>query len=122
MFGYAATNRSTRYAPAVAAGLILLDLFSPAAAAARPNVSAGIGNAAGALATDDARHAAVGKPDRNRAAALTSHLPWAAPVGHRQPRRDEVPPKKTLSAREPDQQLQQLLDLDIDRKLIICRC
>lgn len=52
---------------------------------------------------------------RNRSMALTSRLPWAAPVGHRQPRRDDVP---HLSAWERQQQQ---LDHELDRKLIICR-
>lgn len=39
--------------------------------------------------------------------------PWPAPNGHRQPRAADVPPGANLSA--------DLLELEIDRKLRICR-
>ena len=48
----------------------------------------------------------------------TSHLPWLAPVGHRQPRLSEVPQADAVSAWE---RKQQQLDRELDRKLIICR-
>jgi hypothetical protein len=48
----------------------------------------------------------------------TSHLPWLAPVGHRQPHRTEVPQSEAVSAWERQQQQ---LDQELDRKLIICR-
>jgi hypothetical protein len=53
-----------------------------------------------------------------RSIALTSRRPWLAPVGHRQPRRAEVPQSEAVSAWER-QQLQ--LDRELDRRLIICR-
>jgi len=48
----------------------------------------------------------------------TSHLPWLAPVGHRQPSRADVPRSETLSTWEREQQQR---DQMLDRKLIICR-
>jgi len=54
----------------------------------------------------------------SRSTALTSHLPWLAPAGHRQPHRADVPQGETLSTWE--QRLQQL-DQELDRRLIICR-
>jgi hypothetical protein len=50
--------------------------------------------------------------------ALTSRLPWRAPVGHRQPHRAEVPQSDAVSAWERQQQQ---ADHELDRKLIICR-
>lgn len=49
---------------------------------------------------------------------LTSHLPWLAPVGHRQPRQADIPQNEVLSAWERDQQHG---DDELDRKLVICR-
>jgi hypothetical protein len=49
---------------------------------------------------------------------LTSHLPWLAPVGHRQPHRADVPQSKADSAWERQQHE---FDQKLDRKLIICR-
>jgi hypothetical protein len=54
---------------------------------------------------------------RNRALKLTSRRPWLAPVGHRQPRRDEVAPSEVVSTTEHQQQL----DQELNRKLKICR-
>lgn len=56
---------------------------------------------------------------KNRAPiVLTSRLPWLAPVGHRQPRRADIPQHEAGSAGE---QQQRQLDREFDRKLIICR-
>jgi|ERR1700751_4816272 hypothetical protein len=55
---------------------------------------------------------------RNASVALTSHLPWRAPVGHFQPRRDEVPQSEEVSNWERQQQQ---FNNEVDRKLIICR-
>jgi hypothetical protein len=55
---------------------------------------------------------------RNASLAPTSHLPWLAPVGHRQPHRAEVPQGEDVSAWERQQQQ---LDQELDRKLTICR-
>lgn len=52
------------------------------------------------------------------AASVTSHSPWLAPVGHRQPKRDDVPQAELLSSWERQQQD---LDVELDRKLVICR-
>ena len=82
-------NRLTSIAAAAAAGVILLGPLSPAAAS-----------------------------DQNSPAVLTSHLPWLAPTGHRQPTRADVPQDELLSAWEREQQV---LDAELDRKLIICR-
>jgi hypothetical protein len=50
--------------------------------------------------------------------ALTSHSPWLAPVGHRQPRKIDAPQNEVLSAWERQQQREAE---ELDRRLIICR-
>ena len=108
----ATTKRSTGYAAAVAASVVLFALLSPTTATAQQDrVSALTDLSVGAAVKNANSHVAVATPDRNGATALTSHLPWLAPVGHRQPRREDVPRERQ----------QQLLDKGIDRKLIICR-
>jgi hypothetical protein len=47
-----------------------------------------------------------------------SHLPWLAPVGHRQPHQADVPQHEAVSAWERQQQQ---ADQELDRRLIICR-
>jgi hypothetical protein len=84
------TKHSTSVAAAVAAGVVLFSLLSPAMAAS----------------------------DQNNPAVLTSHSPWLAPIGHRQPARADVSQNEVLSAWERQQQL---LDAELDRKLLICR-
>jgi hypothetical protein len=84
------TKHSTSVAAAVAAGVVLFSLVSPAMAAS----------------------------DQNSPAVLTSHLPWLAPTGHRQPTRTDEPQDQVLSAWERQQQE---LDAELDRKLVICR-
>jgi hypothetical protein len=84
------TKHSTSVAAAVAAGVVLFGLLSPARATS----------------------------NQNSPAVLTSHLPWLAPTGHRQPRRADAPQDEVLSAWEREQQD---LDVELDRKLIICR-
>jgi hypothetical protein len=84
------TKHSTSVSAAVAAGVVLLSLLSPALAAS----------------------------DQNNPAVLTSHSPWLAPIGHRQPTRADVPQTEVLSAWERQQQD---LDVELDRKLLICR-
>jgi hypothetical protein len=49
---------------------------------------------------------------------LAAHLPWLAPVGHRQPRQADLRQHEAVSAWE---RLQRQADQDLDRKLIICR-
>jgi hypothetical protein len=83
------TKRSSRVTAGFAAGVILLSLISPAGAAGAQDAS-----------------------------ALTSHSPWLAPVGHRQPTRADVPRNEMLSAWERQEQVR---DTELDRKLIICR-
>jgi len=82
------TKHSSRVIAGFAAGVILLSLISPAGAAGPQDAS-----------------------------ALTSHSPWLAPVGHRQPARADVPQNEMLPAWEHQQQV---LDAELDRKLIIC--
>ena len=82
-------NRLTSVVAAVVAGVALFGLLSPAAAS-----------------------------DQNSPAVLTSHSPWLAPIGHRQPTRADVPQNEVLSAWEREQQV---FDAELDRKLIICR-
>jgi hypothetical protein len=82
-------NRLTSVAAALVAGVGLLGVLSPAAAS-----------------------------DQNSPAVLTSHLPWLAPTGHRQPTRADVPQDEVLSAWEHRRPRS---DADLDRKLIICR-
>ena len=83
------SNRSTGFATVLVASAVLLSLLSPAAAS-----------------------------DQNSPAVLTSHSPWLAPTGHRQPTRADVAENVPLSAWEREQQR---LDAELDRKLIICR-
>ena len=82
-------KRSSRFAAVVTTGLVLSGLLSPATAS-----------------------------DQNSPAVLTSHSPWLAPTGHRQPTRADVPQNEILSAWGREQQV---LDAELDRKLIICR-
>jgi hypothetical protein len=82
-------NHSANVAVALVAGVALFGLLSPAAAS-----------------------------DQSNPAILTSHSPWLAPVGHRQPARADVPQGELLSMWEREQQV---LDVELDRKLVICR-
>jgi hypothetical protein len=89
MSSIAILKRSTRFAVAVVASGVLFGLLSPATAS-----------------------------DQNSPAGLTSHSPWLAPTGHRQPARADVPQNEILSSWE---RKQQVLDAQLDRKLLICR-
>lgn len=78
----------------------------------------------GLLSSANANDAAI-FPDRlisgtadHASKVLTSHLPWLAPVGHRQPHRADAPQSEAVSEWERQQQR---LDRQLDRKLIICR-
>ena len=82
-------NHSASVVAALVAGVALFGSLSPAAAS-----------------------------DQNNPAVLTSHSPWLAPIGHRQPTRADVPEAEVLSTWERQQQD---LDVELDRKLIICR-
>jgi hypothetical protein len=78
--------------------------------------SSGVAFAAGVILLSLISAAGAGGPQD--ASALTSQSPWLAPVGHRQPTRADVPQDEMLSAWERQQQV---LDAELDRKLIICR-
>ena len=82
-------NHSASVVAALVAGVALFGSLSPAAAS-----------------------------DQNNPAVLTSHSPWLAPIGHRQPARADVPQNEVSSTWERQQQD---LDVELDRKLIICR-
>jgi hypothetical protein len=56
--------------------------------------------------------------DQNSPVVLISHSPWLAPTGHRQPTRADVPQNEILLSWEREQQV---LDAELDRKLLICR-
>jgi hypothetical protein len=56
--------------------------------------------------------------DQNSPAVLTAHSPWLAPTGHRQPTRADIPQDELLPAWEREQHV---LDVELDRKLVICR-
>jgi hypothetical protein len=105
-------------AAAAVAGVILLALLLPTTAMASQRVTAAPALSVTAAATDAAGHAALAQGCPNNATALRSQSPWPAPVGHRQPRRHDVPPSEASSAKSHGQ----LLDLELDRKLMICRC
>lgn len=96
-------KRSIRTA---AAGLVLVGLLSPANATDRHDAVAVFPDLSISATAD---HAST---------VLTSQLPWLAPVGHRQPHRDDVPQPEAVSAWERHQQQ---ADHELDRKLIICR-
>ena len=81
-------NRFARVAAAVVASIALFGVHSPAAASYK-----------------------------NNPAVLTSHLPWLAPIGHRQPTRADVPQNEVPSVSDRQQQH---LDVELDRKLTIC--
>ena len=91
---------------AAAAIVALIGLLSPANANTSDPVNA------------TADHAAAEMHAKSGSIVVTSRLPWLAPVGHRQPRLADVPQSDGLSAWEVEQQR---LDVELDRKLIICR-
>ena len=88
------------------AGLVLVGLLSPANAICQHDAVA-VSPDLPISATAD--HAST---------VLTTHLPWLAPVGHRQPHQADVPRHETVSAWERQQRQ---ADHALDRKLIICR-
>src|ERR1700726_3189014 len=96
-------KRSIRTA---AAGLVLVGLLSPANATYRHDAVAVFPDLPISATAD---HAST---------VLASHLPWLAPVGHRQPHRADVPKYQAVSTWERQQQQ---LHHELDRKLIICR-
>jgi hypothetical protein len=88
------------------AGLVFVGMLSPAHAAYQHD---GLSVFPDLPKTESADHSSK---------VLTAHLPWLAPVGHRQPHQADVPQPKAVSAWER-QQLQ--ADRELDRKVIICR-
>ena len=101
------------------AGLVFAGLLSPANASYQHDVVVDFHDLPLIAMADHA-----GAKDTNPGVAgsgsivLTSHLPWLAPVGHRQPRRAEVPQSGAVSVWEHQQRQ---LDHELDRRLIICR-
>ena len=91
---------------AVAAVAVSFALLSPANATYRQDTVAVFPDVSTTAAADRAP------------IALTSRMPWLAPVGHRQPHRADVPQHQAVSAWEHQQQQ---FDQELDRKLIICR-
>jgi hypothetical protein len=98
------TKRSIRFAAAFAVAVILFDSSWPAKAMTNRNRFSDL--------------AANMTAKRTTASALTAHLPWLAPVGHRQPRKIDVPQNQDWSAWALEERR---LDKELDRKLIICR-
>ena len=96
-------NRSVRTA---IAGLFLVGLLSPANATSEHDAAAVFPD----LPISATAHFA--------SAELTSHQPWLAPVGHRQPQQADVPQQDAVSAWEREQQQD---EQELDRKLVICR-
>jgi hypothetical protein len=94
-------KRSIRTA---AAGLVFVGLVSPANATYQHDPVEVFPDLPASATADHA------------SAVPTSHLPWLAPVGHRQPHRTDVPQYEAVSAWELRQ-----FDQELDRKLIICR-
>jgi hypothetical protein len=111
--------QSARYATAIATCSVMIGWYSLAEAAAQHrSVSIFPDLAVIGTTSNDDTDAAIGVPARNRALALTSHLPWRAPIGHRQPRRTDIQLNESTSAWERQQDR---LDKELDRKLTICR-
>lgn len=101
---------------AAAAAFAFVGLLSPANAnSSRDAVSIFPDLPISTAADHSGARAAV---ESNRPMVLTSRLPWLAPVGHRQPRRAEIPQSEEISAWERQQQQ---FDQELDRKLVICR-
>lgn len=112
MFRISTLNRSIR---AAAASLVLAGLLSPASAAYQHDPASVLPDRPISATADHAGAQAMVAGSRSM--VLTSRLPWLAPVGHRQPRQDDVP----QSALSVSERQQQQLDHELDRKLIICR-
>lgn len=96
------TSIRNRALSAAAALVVFSALLSPANATTAADVSDG----------------SIGAARIRAPIVLTPRLPWLAPVGHRQPRRADVPQHEAGSAGE---QQQRQMDRELDRKLIICR-
>jgi len=97
----------------------MIGWYSPAAIAAQESsVSVFPDLPVRGITPNDNSDAAIGVQDRNRNLALTSRLPWRAPIGHRQPRRADTQLDDSISEWERQQDR---LNGELDRKLIICR-
>jgi hypothetical protein len=102
---------------AAAAALVFAGLLSPANANSQHSYVSVFPDLPISTTADHAdAKAAVAR--RSRSIALTSRLPWLAPVGHRQPRQADVPQSETVSAWERQQRQ---LNQELDRRIIICR-
>jgi hypothetical protein len=88
------------------AGLVFVGMLSPAHAAYQQDAVGVFPDLPKTVVAD------------HSSAVLTAHLPWLAPIGHRQPLRADVPQQEAVSSWE---RRQQQLDQELDRKLIICR-
>jgi hypothetical protein len=108
-----------RYSAALATCVVLMSWHWPAGAVTQKNSESVVSDLAvsGTMPNDDS-DAAMGAAGRNRDLALTSHLPWRAPIGHRQPRRFDSQLNESTSAWERQQDG---LNKAVDRQLIICR-
>jgi hypothetical protein len=111
-------TRSIKHAAVVAAGVALFGLLVPANATAQPNELCSLSSVlASTPAADSNSDVQVSRSGQESERDLTSHLPWLAPIGHRQPRL--VPPDLSATPRE---RAQARLNAQLDQKLIICRC
>jgi hypothetical protein len=88
------------------AGLVVVGLLSPANAICQHDA---VAVSPDRLISATADHAST---------VLTTHLPWLAPVGHRQPHQADVPQHEAVSAWERQQQQ---AERELDHRLIICR-
>ena len=119
MISSSIVKQLARYAAALATCVVLIGLHWPAGAAAQQNSESAFPDLAvsGTTPNDDS-DAGLGAPVPKRDLALTSRLPWRAPIGHRQPRRADTQLDDSISEWERQQDR---LNKELDRKLIICR-
>ncbi|HET6941009.1 MAG TPA: hypothetical protein VFH89_02490 [Sphingomicrobium sp.] len=110
----ATLRQATTYAAAISASIVTIGFLSPAGAAERQDTVSVFPD----ILASDNNHGGISVPDRNCAMALTSRLPWRAPIGHRQPLQADVPQDESISAWERQQDR---LNRELDRKLMICR-
>jgi hypothetical protein len=112
-------GHSIKYA-VVAAGISLFGLLSPANAASQLKaLDSPSGVSAASHAVGDRPDLRSSRSEQDCARDLTSHLPWLAPVGHRQPRPADIPADKPPASAA---RAQERLNTQLDQKLIICRC
>ncbi|MBR0749128.1 hypothetical protein JQ582_34885 [Bradyrhizobium japonicum] len=112
MFSSSILKRSVR---ATASALVFIGMLPPAHAAYQNDIVSIFPDLPIAATVD---HGGLGAATRSRSIELTSHRPWLAPVGHRQPRQGDVPQAEIVSRWERQQQQ---FDQELDRKLVICR-